>query len=47
VSDQELLMMQLEKCYPEDKSLSPIEMRNLFEDFFAKRGFEKRIKIES
>lgn len=38
-------MMQLEKCYPEDKSLSPIEMRNLFEDFFAKRGLKLKVEF--
>lgn len=38
-------MMQLEKVYPEDKSLSPIEMRNLFEDFFAKRGLKLKVEF--
>lgn len=30
--------------FPEDKSLSPIEVSNLFKDFFAKRGL--KIKVE-
>jgi hypothetical protein len=28
----------LEKCFPEDKSLSPIEMSNLLDEFCKKRG---------
>ena len=44
MSEQELFLVQLGKLFPEDKSLSPIEVSNLFDDFFAKRGL--KIKVE-
>lgn len=36
-------MLQLGKCYPEDKSLSPIEVSKQLGPFFEKRGLSLKI----
>lgn len=38
MSDLGKLMVQLGKVFPEDKSLSPIEVSNVLNTFFEKRG---------
>lgn len=43
MGDQEILMLQLGKCYPEDKSLSPIEVSKLLGPFFEKRGLSLKV----
>ena len=44
MSDQEELMVQLGKVFPENQSLSPIEVSNILSDFFEKRGLAISIK---
>lgn len=43
MSDRDILKSYLEKCSPEDKSLSPIEMKELIGDLLEKRGQIARV----